>query len=224
MYVSDFMTTKLITVPSDELVARAAQLMYAHKVRRLPVVDDDNKLAGILGEKAVAAALPSAAIGLSSKEMSNTLSKVKVSMLMQPDVVTVMPDTTAESAVDLAQENKVGCLVVVDYQNKPVGIVTTNDVVYRVLNPLLGIEKPGVRLHIYDCGEVDRIRKVIELIEKHGLKLEVIHVDQSPQSEKPDLIVQLVTKDPDPLINDLTERGFKVELRKRKSWPLPGDD
>ena len=142
---------------------------------------------------------------------------------MQPDVVTVTADTTVESAVSLAQDNKVGCLVVVDDQYRPVGIVTTNDVIYRVLNPLLGLGSPGVRLHIYDCGEITRIRQVTELIEKHGLELEVIHLDRSPKAEKNDLIVQVVTREPGPLVDDLTGQGYKVEIRKRKFWPLCGD-
>ncbi len=224
MYVSEFMTTKLVTVTTGTPVARASRLLYAHRIRRLPVVDDDNILVGILGERAVASGLPSASTGSSSREMANTLSKLTAGVLMHPEVLTVTPDTTAESAMSLAQENKVGCIVVVDAQYKPVGIVTTNDVIYRILSPLLGLGKPGVRLHIRDCGEAGQISQVAGLIEQHGLKLEVIHVDDSPITGKRDLIVQVVTKEPEPLINDLTKQGYKVELRKRRSWPLSEDD
>lgn len=224
MYVSEFMTTKLVTVTAGTPIARASRLLYAHRIRRLPVVDDDNILVGILGERAVASGLPSASTGSSSKEMANTLSKLTVGVVMHPEVLTITPDTTAESAMSLAQENKVGCLVVVDDQYKPVGIVTTNDVIYRILSPLLGLGKPGVRLHIHDCGEAGQISQVTGLIEQHGIKLDVIHVDDSPITGKRDLIVQVVTKEPEPLINDLTKQGYKVELRKRRSWPLSDDD
>ena len=223
MYVSEFMTTKLVTVATDTPIARASRLLYAHRIRRLPVVDDDNVLVGILGERAVASGLPSASTGSSSKEMAHTLSKLTVGVLMRPDVITVTPDTTAESAMLLAQENKTGCVVVIDDQNKPVGIVTTNDVIYRILSPLLGLGKPGVRLHIHDCREAGQISQVTGLIEQHGMKLEVIHVDDSPITGKRDLIVQVVTKEPESLINDLTKQGYKVELRKRQSWPFPED-
>ncbi len=223
MYVKEFMTTKLVTVTSEATVVRAARLMYAHKVRRLPIVDE-GRLVGIVGDKAVAAALPSAATTLSPKEMSDNLSKVPVHEVMHKDVITVTPDTTAEGALALAQENIVGCLVVVDDQGGPVGIVTITDFIYRILNPLLGLEKPGIRLHVYECGETGQIKQVAEVIERHGLKLEAIHVDDSSITGKRDLIVQVVTEEPDPLINDLTKQGYKVELRKRKSWPLPEDD
>lgn len=223
MYVREFMTSKLVTVTSDTPIARASRLLYAHKVRRLPVVDDD-KLVGIIGDRAISASLPSAATGLSSREVSDTLKKNKVRQIMQRDVITVTPDTTAESALALAQENKIGCFVVVDDQYRPVGIVTTNDFIYRFLNPLLGLGQPGVRLQIHDCGEAGKIKQVAEAVEKHQLKLEVIHIDESRNTETPELIIQVVTKEPQPLMDDLAKRGFDVKIRKRKSWPLPGDD
>ena len=223
MHVSEFMTTKLVTVTTDTPIARASRLMYAHRIRRIPVVDSDKVLVGILGERTVASALPSASIGSSSKEMANTLSKLTAWILMHPDVITVTPDTTAEQAMLLAQENKTGCVVVVDGKYRPVGIVTTNDVVDRILSPLLGLGKPGIRLHIHDCGEAGQVSQITALIEQHEIKLEVIHMDNSPTTGKCDLIVQVVTKEPDPLINDLTKQGYKVELRKRQSWPIPED-
>ncbi len=223
MHVSEFMTTKLVTVTTDTPIARASRLLYAHRIRRLPVVDDDNTLVGILGERTVASALPSASIGSSPKQMASTLSNLTAGILMHQDVITVAPDTTAEQAMLLAQENKTGCVVVVDDNYKPVGIVTTNDVVDRILSPLLGLGKPGIRLHIYDCGDVGQISQVTGLIDQHGIKLEVIHVDDSPTSGKRDLIVQVVTREPKPLINDLTKQGYKVELRKRQSWPVDED-
>ena len=216
MQVSEFMTTRLVTISSDAPVARAARLIYAHKVRRLPVVDD-GKLVGIIGDRMVAASLPSAVTLLSHGEISDTLSKLTVKKIMHRDVITVTPDTTAETALALAQECKIGALIVVNKENEPVGMVSTNDFVYRILNPMLGLGKPGVRLHIYDCGEAGQVSQVAGLIEQHGLKLQVIHVDDSTISEKRDLIVQVLTKDPTALIDDIKQNGFSVEVRKRKT-------
>jgi CBS-domain-containing membrane protein len=44
----DLMTSPAVTVGPDEPVSRAAQLMYGNRVRRLPVVDADQKLVGIV--------------------------------------------------------------------------------------------------------------------------------------------------------------------------------
>ncbi|NLD57990.1 MAG: CBS domain-containing protein [Methanomicrobiales archaeon] len=46
--VNDIMSTPLITVSADETVGCAAHMMVKHKVRRLPCVDDADKVIGIV--------------------------------------------------------------------------------------------------------------------------------------------------------------------------------
>ena len=163
MFVSEFMTSKVISVSSDETITRAARLMSTYRVRRLPVIDD-GELVGIIGEKAVSEALPSVAFTLSSREIASSLSEITVGTMMNREVVTVNPDTTAETALAIAQENKVGALVVVDDESKVLGIVTTNDFIHRILNPMLGKGKPGTRIHIYDCSIPSHIALVTVLL------------------------------------------------------------
>jgi len=44
----DLMTAEVVTVAPEDTVERAALLMYAHKVKRLPVVDAEGHLVGIV--------------------------------------------------------------------------------------------------------------------------------------------------------------------------------
>jgi CBS-domain-containing membrane protein len=44
----DLMTTPPVTIGPNEFVSHAARLMYARRVKRLPVVDDDGHLIGIV--------------------------------------------------------------------------------------------------------------------------------------------------------------------------------
>jgi signal-transduction protein with cAMP-binding, CBS, and nucleotidyltransferase domain len=46
--VNKIMSTPLITVSADKTVGDAAHMMVKHKVRRLPVVDEHNKVIGIV--------------------------------------------------------------------------------------------------------------------------------------------------------------------------------
>jgi signal-transduction protein with cAMP-binding, CBS, and nucleotidyltransferase domain len=48
VHVSDIMSTPLITVSAEKTVGDAAKMMVKHKVRRLPVVDDNKKVIGIV--------------------------------------------------------------------------------------------------------------------------------------------------------------------------------
>ena len=45
----DLMTSPAITVTPDDTLERAARLMYTRKVKRLPVVDENGHLVGIIG-------------------------------------------------------------------------------------------------------------------------------------------------------------------------------
>jgi len=46
--VDEIMTRKLITVKPDQSISDAAELMDKHKIKRLPVVDDEGNLIGII--------------------------------------------------------------------------------------------------------------------------------------------------------------------------------
>lgn len=214
MRVREFMTTNVITVSSTTPVAEARKVMAFHKIRRLPVVDKA-KLVGIVSDRKVAEASPSSATSLTVWEVNYLLAKMTVGELMRKHVVTVHQDATAESALALAQQHGVGSLPVLDDKNRLVGIVTTNDFVYRIMNPLLGIGKPGVRLHVFDCGTARKIGEVLQAIARADLEIEAIHVDESPERESRDLIVQVNTEDPEALIRDLRELGYNVEIRPR---------
>jgi CBS domain-containing protein len=56
-YVKDMMTAEVHTVTSDDSVRQVAALMSRHKINRIPVVDADGKLVGIVGRHEVLATI-----------------------------------------------------------------------------------------------------------------------------------------------------------------------
>jgi len=69
----------------------------------------------------------------SNKSLLGVILSMKVEDIMVRDVVTVKVEATAREAVELMNRNEIGCLVVVDEEEKPVGIVTERDLLKRVL-------------------------------------------------------------------------------------------
>ncbi len=55
MTAGDLMTHPAVTVAPDDTIARAAQLMYSQKVKRLPVTDAEGRLVGIISRADVLA-------------------------------------------------------------------------------------------------------------------------------------------------------------------------
>jgi len=213
MYVRDIMTTNVVTIPSSTSIADAKRIMEAHKFRRLPVVDK-GKLVGIVTERKLEQVSPSKATSLSVWELSYLLDKTPVKEIMERNVVTVPPDMTAEESLAVAQSNKVGALVVVE-DGKVVGISTTNDFFYKIVNPLLGLGEPGARIEVTGGGEGKALEEVISIINKRGLKITTLHILAPPEATKRDVIVHVDSEDVAQLVTELEGKGYPVKLRQR---------
>lgn len=213
MFMNDVMTCNVFTIPSTTSLAEARRIMDAHKLRRLPVVDK-GKLLGIVTADALDRATPSQLARISIHDITRVLNKVTVKEVMHKDLVTVSPDTTVEEAVSLAQEKRVGALLVVD-NNRLVGIATTNDFFYKILNPILGIGKPGSRLVVRNCQSTRDIEKIVAAINKLGIEVITMFMLPFPERSSNNFIVHLEREDPSSLIAELKLLGFTVERRAR---------
>jgi len=58
---------------------------------------------------------------------------LKIENVMVSDVITVEAEATVREAVDIMNKHEIGCLVVVDEEEKPVGVMTERDLLRRVL-------------------------------------------------------------------------------------------
>jgi len=208
MLVNDVMSTNVVTIPSHTSLADARRIMDAHQFRRLPVVDR-GKIAGVVTRDALERTGPSQLTTFSFHEMSYLLSKITVEKAMHKEVVTVSPETTIEEAVALAQSKKVGSLVVVK-DHMIVGIVTTNDFFYKVLNHILGIGMPGCRVVVRDCYKVKDVSRVLSELENAGFEIATLFTIDFPETQKHDLVIHLETENCTPVIEEIKKIGFTV--------------
>ena len=208
------MTWNVVTLPSDTPIMEAKKIMQTHKILRIPVVDK-GKLVGIVSKERIDRQGPSPATSLSVWELNYLLAKMTVREIMKKDIVAVTPDKSVESAVALAQNKGVGALPVVE-DGKLIGIVTTNDFFYKVLNPMLGIGKPNaVILNIAKGADPKNFPSVLECILKSGAKLDGVYTMPPFEGRENDLRVQLETKDVKGIISDLKAKGCAAELVER---------
>lgn len=213
MYMSDVMTTNVFTIPSNTSLAEARRVMEAHHLRRLPVVDR-GILVGIVTRDQLDRVGPSQVSSFNIHDLTRILNKVTVKDVMTKNPVTVSPDATVEEAVTLAQEKKIGALLVVD-NGRLVGIATTNDFFYKILNPILGIGKSGSRLIVKNCGGTKQIEKIIGIINSLGLGIETMFMLPFPERDQHNFVVHLTSEDPSALIQELRKMGCEVERRAR---------
>lgn len=213
MYMSDVMTTNVVTIPSNTSLADARRVMEAHHVRRVPVVDR-GALVGIVTRDQLDKVGPSQVPSFNIHDLTRILNKVTVKDVMTKSLITVSPDATVEEGVTLAQEKKVGALLVVD-NGRLMGIATTNDFFYRILNPILGIGKPGSRLIVKNCGGTKQIEQIMGIINRLGLEVETMFMLPFPERDQHNFVVHLTSEDPSALIAELRKLGCEVERRAR---------
>ena len=144
MIAGERMTPRPITVKQDVPIDEALRVMRDAKVRRLPVLDKNGKLVGIVAEKDLLYASPSPATSLSIHELHYLLSQVAVKDVMTKNVITVEEDTPLEEVARIMADNKVGSTPVMR-QGELVGIITETDV-FKVLLEMMGAREHGLRL------------------------------------------------------------------------------
>jgi acetoin utilization protein AcuB len=146
MLVGERMSRHPVTIREDEAVPDALKLMREDKVRRLPVLNKEGKLVGIVSEKDLLYASPSPATSLSIYEVHYLLTKVKVHDVMTQKVITVTEFMPIEEAARIMVDSKIGGLPVMRGETL-VGIITETDL-FRIFLELLGAREKGVRLTI----------------------------------------------------------------------------
>ena len=72
MPVSEVASSELITIHANDDLADALRLMASQQVRRLPVVDEDNRLVGILAQADIAGEAKEKAVGEMVEEISKS--------------------------------------------------------------------------------------------------------------------------------------------------------
>jgi len=120
------MHTDVITVTKKESFRHVMNLIRQHGIRHLPVVEG-KRLLGIVTDRDIRQAAPSATTSLEIHELHYLLEKVTVNEIMTKKVITVTPSTDVRDAAKLLLKHKIGGLPVVRGETL-VGIVTETDI------------------------------------------------------------------------------------------------
>lgn len=150
MNVEELMTKPAVTIRSHEPLSVAAQKMWDHDCGALPVVGDDGRLVGILTDRDVC---------MSAWSKGQTLDSIRAEDAMAKQVFAVKPDQDVSRAERMMAEHQIRRVPVVDAGEKPVGIISMNDLareaaragsrirdgIARVANTLAAICQPRKR-------------------------------------------------------------------------------
>jgi acetoin utilization protein AcuB len=166
MLVKNRMSRHPITVTADVHVDEALKMMRDNKVRRLPVIDKDGQLMGIVSEMDLLYASPSPATSLSVYEIHYLMARITVQDVMTKEVISIEEDTPLEEAARIMVDNKIGGLPVVR-NGTLVGIITETDL-FKIFLELLGAREKGVRLTLQVPNEKGALASITSQIAQMG--------------------------------------------------------
>ena len=140
MFVRDIMTRDPVTVRPESDPLAAVAILKCGDFRRLPVIDPEGNLVGIVGTNDLEVFLTKAGSPGVMKRQH------RVDQVMRRSVVTVTPDCPLEEAAELMMSHKVGSLPVVE-DDHLVGIVTDTDIFSQFAH-VLGAGSNWLRLTV----------------------------------------------------------------------------
>lgn len=166
MLVKNVMTKNPVTISPENSITEAKALMTKKNIGKLPVIDKNNNLVGILTKKDMAKAAPSEATTLDMFEIGYLLSKITVEKIMTRKVVTVSESEVVENAAKLMVDNGIGCVPVVS-GDCLVGIITESDL-FQLFTDMFGSREEGVRFILTLDDTPGQLAKLVNEIAKEN--------------------------------------------------------
>lgn len=205
MLVERIMTHDVKTLTPQATIDDAMHMMKKYSFRHIPIVDDGNKLVGIISESDIKINLPTSIAGHDPKEVRET----KLEDVMITNVTTCHPlDFVAEIALDFYNYT-IGAIPVVR-QGKVVGIVTQKDMLNTFIE-LTGITEPGSIVEIDVEDEMGVIYELGKIFKELNIKIISVSVYKNKDTSSNKIIVlRIQVMNPLIAINKLKENGFNV--------------
>jgi CBS domain-containing protein len=118
----DIMSRRIVSVLPDASAVDVAKLLISRHLSDAAVVDRDNKLIGTVSETEII-----------SQEVSQDADR-RASDIMTPPSAAVKEDTKIQELGKVLAEHKTNRLFVIDKDNRPVGMVSGNDILKALEN------------------------------------------------------------------------------------------
>lgn len=159
--VSEIMRREVVTVTVGEKLDLTQDIMNLGRVRHLPVLDDEQRVIGVVSHRDVLAAALTQVLDFDAKARRTFLRSIEVGEVMAKDPVTVGPDALLGEVAEIFIERKIGCVPVVAVNGELLGIVTESDLLaaaYLFEEGVPVVEKGDFKGWV--TGELDELRRI----------------------------------------------------------------
>ena len=214
MFVHFWMAQSPIVATEEMNLEEALYVMQKHKIRRLPVVRDENDLCGIIALSDIYPYVGPHAIAkaLLSEEVTEKLRNVHVASVMTKSPLTCHPNATIDEIGVIMRRNKIGAVPVLEGA-KLVGIITESDILGALSN--ITQREPDSKRIFFRIPVVDKVNtfyKIISLCEQNDLEILAILIHPVPEEHSHLVMLRVCGKKVSEFIDALWRYHYDVLL------------
>ncbi len=135
--LKNVMLQNVIRTDMDATLGEAMTICFQHRIRHLPVLNSDGKLVGLVTDRDMRFYVSHRIGTIMENNSDRETLHHHLHVIMVRRLITGRPEMTVTQAARHMLDNHVGCLPVVDAENRLVGIVTAGDFLRLIADGIL---------------------------------------------------------------------------------------
>jgi acetoin utilization protein AcuB len=171
MYIARHMTTPAVTVSPDALLPEVRDILNSRHFRHLPVVDEEQRLIGMITDRDLRSAYPSSILPEDKRQaILEKVAKTPVRSIMTRKLISLTPLATLDDALYLLSREKVGMLPVIDEEQHVIGVFSVQDLM-QAYKKLYGIgERGSALIGVEDDGRPKPLTRIVRVLEEREVR------------------------------------------------------
>lgn len=205
--VESWMAKNVITIRPEAKITDAFELMQAHRIRHLPVVEADT-LQGLVTDRDIRLALIPSPLMTTEERVYHLGALTRVDEIMATDLITVAPHSSIEEAAKLMAQYKIGALPVVE-QGKLVGILTETDILH-VFIEMLEVIQSSSRIDLVLGEKPGALDAASRFFQQNRVKVISVSMSPAETAGTPVYSFRIERTTLEPLVQKLEQAGYRV--------------
>jgi acetoin utilization protein AcuB len=205
------MQKDVVTLAPSATLQEARRKMREHKVRQLPVAEEDGKLVGILSDRDIREAMLPVRLlpGSSEKEQEEILANTPVERVMTRKVHAVSVTDALEDAIVLLHDFRINALPVVDDKGRVAGIITRTDVLKAFIEAL-GVGEISSRLEVLVPDVPGALAGILTIIKTFHVNITSVLSTGYTEPNQRVVFFRIATLNIGPIRKAIQEAGYQI--------------
>jgi len=211
MYIARHMTTPALTVSPDALLPEVRNIMNSRHFRHLPVVDEQQRLIGMITDRDLRSAYPSSILSEDKRQaILEKVEKTPVRSIMARELISLTPLATLDDALYLLSKEKIGMLPVIDEEQHVIGVFSVQDLM-KAYKKLYGIGDRGSALiAVVDDGNPKPLTRIVRVLEEREIRFSRLTRVHGEEGQKDTIYLRVHTFNLNNVHKALKEIGMVI--------------